>query len=113
MDTTSSSKDPSPQAPVALIVLTIIVYVAGFAMVGAWFALVVLGQPAPVRHGNAPIGCSVCGVVERVGEIQRAGLQLNGDQGEGFVVLLAALGGFKEGDARPSRMYETAVLHDD
>jgi len=109
MDT--ASKDPSPQAPVALIVLTVIVYVAGFAMVTAWFALVLLGQPAPSRS-SAPSGCSVCGVVERVGEFQDSGLQLSGDPGEGFVVLLAALGGLKENPAR-GRMYETAVLHDD
>jgi hypothetical protein len=107
----AASKDSSPQAPVALIVLTVIVYVAGFAMVAAWFALVVLGQPAPAQS-RAPTGCSVCGVVERVGEFERGALQLSGDQGEGFVVLLAALGGIKEG-AAPSRLYETAVLHDD
>jgi len=51
-------------------------------------------------------------VVERVGEYQRAGLQMSGDHGEGFVVLLAALGGMK-GDVPPGVMYETSVLHDD
>jgi len=107
----AASKDPSPQAPVALIVLTVIVYVAGFAMVTAWFALVLLGQPAP-SQSSAPSGCSVCGVVERVGEFQIGRLQLSGDSGEGFVVLLAALGGLKE-NAAPGRLYETAVLHDD
>jgi hypothetical protein len=107
----AASKDSSPQAPVALIVLTVIVYAAGFAMVTAWFALVLLGQPAPVQS-RAPSGCSVCGVVDRVGELQSVGLQLSGDAGEGFVVLLAALGGIKDG-AAPGRIYETAVLHDD
>jgi hypothetical protein len=108
----ATRKDSSPQAPVALIVLTVVVYVTGFAMVAAWFALVVLGQPAPAQQNRALSGCSVCGVVERVGEFERAGLQLSGDHGEGFVVLLAALGGIKEA-AAPGRMYETAVRHDD
>ena len=108
----AASKDSAPQAPVALIVLTVIVYVAGFAMVAAWFALVLLGPPSPAQQGRASTGCSVCGVVERVGEIEQAGLKLSGDAGEGFVVLLAALGGMKD-SAAPGRFYETAVLHDD
>ena len=36
---------PFPPTPVALGVLTAIVYVAGFAMVAAWVALVLLDQP--------------------------------------------------------------------
>jgi hypothetical protein len=111
-----ASKESSPNAPVALIALTILVYVAGFAMVAAWFALLVLGQPGAPASPAAPrtlsSSCSVCGVVERVGELERARLQLNGDPGEGFVVLLAALGGLKS-DSAPGRMYETAVRHDD
>jgi hypothetical protein len=106
----AANKDVPPQAPVALIVLTVIVYVAGFAMVAAWFALLVLGQPSPQSPPRAPY-CSVCGVVERVGEFERGGLQLTGDQGESLVLLLATLGGLK-GEAR-GRVYETAVLHDD
>ena len=106
------SKDPTPQAPVALIVLTAIVYVAGFAMVAAWFALVVLGQPAPAQQSRPPAGCSVCGVVERVGEFEQARMQLSGDRGESIVVLIAQLGGLQDG-AAPGRFYETAVLHDD
>lgn len=108
-------KDATPeQAPLALIVLTAIVYVAGFAMVIAWFALVVLGQPAPSADGRLPDGavCRICGVVEGVAEFERASLQLNGDQNEGIVVLLAQLGGLK-GTPAPGRVYETAVLHDD
>ena len=106
----AARKDPSPEAPVALIALTIVVYVAGFAMVAAWFALLVLGQPAPAQ--SRPLStCSVCGVVERVVESERGGLQLSGDRGEGFVMLLAALGGLK--GASPGRVYETAVVHDD
>ena len=101
-----------PQSPVALVVLTAIVMVAGFAMVIAWFALVILGQPTPSSSSSkAPI-CNICGVVERVGELERASLQLIGEQNEGFVVLLAKLGGVHV-ERAPMRVYETAVLHDD
>jgi len=113
MDAAKKSPDPE-QAPLALIVLTAIVYVAGFAMVIAWFALVVLGQPAPattLKASDASI-CRVCGVVEGVAEFERASLQLTGEQNEGIVVLLAHLGGFK-GAPAPAHVYETAVLHDD
>lgn len=105
---------PPEQAPVALIVLTAIVYVAGFAMVIAWFALVVLGQPGP-SAGGASSGsstCHVCGVVEGVAEFERSSFQLNGEQNEGIVVLLAQLGGLKSVPSN-GRVYETAVLHDD
>ena len=100
----------------ALGLLTAIVYVAGFAMVSAWFALLVLGQPRQV--GQAPDSrsaekCSVCGVVERVGEFERASLKITGEQSEGFVVLLAALSGSLKNAAAPGRVYETFVLHDD
>ena len=108
----ASKDDSSPQAPVALIVLTIIVYIAGFAMVIAWFALVVLGQPAAAQQKRAPAGCSVCGVVQRVDQYEQARMQLNGDRGESIVVLIAQLGGLRDG-AAPGRFYETAVLHDD
>ena len=111
----AARKDPPPeQAPTALIVLTAIVYVAGFAMVIAWFALVVLGQPAHSAPGNlseAP-PCRVCGVVEGVAEFERSSFQLNGEQNEGIVVLLARLGGLKSLPV-DGRVYETAVLHDD
>ena len=106
-------KDHTPeQAPVGLVILTAIVYVAGFAMVIAWFALVLLGQPSSSGspRSSAPV-CNVCGVVERVGEFERTGFQLVGEQNEGFVVLLAKLGG--RGEPAPVRLYETAVLHDD
>ena len=111
----AARKDPIPeQAPVALIVLTAIVYVAGFAMVIAWFALVVLGQPAP--PGGSPSSdagtCRVCGVVEGVAEFERTGFQRFGEQNEGIVVLLARLSGLKAAPAS-ARVYETAVLHDD
>lgn len=105
---------PTPeQAPVSLIVLTAIVYVAGFAMVIAWFALVVLGPPAPGAAGAAdPAVCRVCGVVEGVAEFELASFQPSGEQNESIVMVLAQLGGLK-GDAAPGRFYETAVLQDD
>jgi hypothetical protein len=111
----AARNDPTPeQAPVALIVLTAIVYVAGFAMVIAWFALVVLGPPAPSSAGKPldPSACRVCGVVEGVAEFERASFQPIGEQSEGIVVLLAQLGGL-QGAPAPGRVYETAVLHDD
>ena len=87
-------ESPPEQAPVGLIILTAIVYVAGFAMVIAWFALVLLGQPSlsTSPRSSAPAVCNVCGVVERVGEFERGGIQLVGERNEGFVVLLAKLG---------------------
>ena len=97
----------------ALGLLTAIVYVAGFAMVAAWFALLLLGQPGTAPAPRALSSCSVCGVVERVGEFERASLQINGEQSEGFVVLLAALSGSLERGTAPGKFYETAVLHDD
>jgi hypothetical protein len=103
---------PAEQAPVALIVLTAIVYVAGFAMVIAWFALVVLGQPA--HSGVSPSydsgACRICGVVQEIAEFERTGFQRIGEQNESIVVLLAQFGGLK---AVPTRVYETSVLHDD
>ena len=97
----------------ALGLLTAIVYVAGFAMVAAWFALLIIGQPGTDQAPRAPATCSVCGVVERVGEFERASLQITGEQSEGFVVLLAALSGNLERGTAPGKFYETAVLHDD
>jgi hypothetical protein len=97
----------------ALTVLTAIVYIVGFATVSAWFALLVLGQPAQAPAPRGIAACNVCGVVERVGEFERASLKITGEQSEGFVVLLAALGGSLKNAAAPGRIYETAVLHDD
>ena len=108
-------EDDSPQAPLALVLLTALVYVAGFAMVAAWFALLLLGPgaapaaPSPREFSS----CSICGVVERVAEIERGAVPLSGDRGEGFVLLLAALGGGLSAPPAPGRIYETAVLHDD
>jgi hypothetical protein len=104
-----------PRTPVALGVLTAIVYVAGFAMVAAWFALLVLEErrTAPLTRA-APTSCGVCGVVERVREVEPAARQaLEGSRAEGAVNLLAALGGASRPNARPARIYETSVIHDD
>src|SRR5688572_1870831 len=68
MDT--SDKRALPPTPAstsfALGLLTAIVYVAGFAMVAAWFALLMIGQPSSAQTERTPATCSVCGVVERV-----------------------------------------------
>ena len=120
MDSTEQDSFPRAPAspPLALGLLTLVVYFAGFATVAAWFALMVLGQPgrpaaerAPAAPG--PLTCSVCGVVEQVEELQPGSLQITGDKGEGFVVLLALL--TNSGDVRAPRapLYETAVRHDD
>lgn len=118
-----SRKPASPPAspPLALGVLTLFVYFTGFATVAAWFALMVLGQPARAPAERAPgatsapasLTCSVCGVVEQVEELPPGSLQITGDKGEGFVVLLALL--TNSGDVRAPRapLYETAVRHDD
>jgi hypothetical protein len=115
MDASDNRSLPrTPEASsLALTVLTAIVYIIGLATVSAWFALLVLGQPAqaPAQRGIAT--CSICGVVERVGEFERASLKITGEQSEGFVVLLAALGGSLKNAAVPGRIYETFVLHDD
>jgi hypothetical protein len=119
MDTGDTNISPtlepraSTSSSIALGLLTAIVYVAGFAMVAAWFALLVIGQPGSGQAPRAPATCSVCGVVERVGEFERASLRISGDQSEGFVVLLAALSGNLERGTAPGKFYETAVLHDD
>ena len=103
-------------SPLALGILTAIVYVAGFAMVAAWFALLVLDQARPSavpRSVSRTVSfCGACGVVEWVRELEPApGLQLQGGRDEGAVLLIAALGGASR--AGPGRIYETSVLHDD
>jgi hypothetical protein len=113
----ASENEPYPRTPApssfALGLLTAIVYIAGFAMVAAWFALLLIGQPGPAQAPRDLSSCSVCGVVERVGEFERAGLQFGSERSEGFVVLLAALSGNLERATTPAKFYETAVLHDD
>ena len=99
----------------ALSIVTAIVIVAGFAMVAAWFALLLLDDRhgAPVARADAS-SCNICGVVERVSEIQPLPpQQLEGSRAEGAVILLAALGGAHAPGGPQAKLYETAVLHDD
>ena len=110
-------KNLSPRNPAdtsfALGLLTAIVYVTGFAMVAAWFALLIIGQPVTAPAPQSPTTCGICGVVERVGEFERASLRISGEPSEGFVVMLAALSGSLPRATAPGKFYETAVLHDD
>lgn len=90
------------------------VLVLGFAMVVAWFALLVLEERHAQPDVRAPgSSCGICGVVERVAEVDPAPRQpLEGSRAEGAVILLAALGGAPAGGRQP-RIYETSVVHDD
>ena len=103
---------PFPPTPMALGVLTVIVYIAGFAMVAAWFALVVLEQPGAPRV--KALTCSICGMVQTVREMEPAPLQpLEGSRAEGTIILLAALGGAAMPSVDGLKIYQTSVLHDD
>lgn len=131
-------KDNHPRAPgfglhVPLGILMAVVCIAGIAAAVGWMALAI-DKPNLSSHGLRagllPV-CNICGVVEqvRVVETRRptgappstegllgrtAGLQLNGDRGEGVVMLLAALGGtVMRGGGEQPPLYETAVLLDD
>ena len=101
----------------ALGIITAIVIIAGFAMVVAWFALLLLDdrRNAPVERTTAAAApCKICGVVERVREIEAAPMQaLEGSRAEGTVILLAALGGAPAPGGAQAKLYETSVLHDD
>ena len=95
------------------------ILVLGFAMVAAWFALLFLEEravpPSFPPTSRAPGSfCGVCGVVERVAELDPAPRQsLEGSRAEGAVILLAALGGASVSGNRQARIYETSVVHDD
>ena len=105
----------SDSSSYALGIVTAIVIVAGFAMVAAWFALLLLGEErsAPIARAAAAT-CNICGVVSLVRELEPAPAQaLEGSQAEGAVVLLAVLGGAARPGARPDRLFETSVVHDD
>ena len=97
----------------ALGIVTAIVVAASFAMVAAWFALLLLDERRPARGSGSEISsCRICGVVESVSEVEPAPRQaLEGSSAEGAVILLAALGGARA--SRPARIYETSVVHDD
>jgi len=71
----TSENKPLPPTPVALGVLTAIVYLAGFTMVGAWFALVLIEQPRASPAALEAAACRICGVVERVGESRHGRLR--------------------------------------
>lgn len=107
-------QDAAPQTPVALGVLTFFVYVAGFATVAAWFALVVLEHPSGPPAARAASSCGACGVVESVRELPApAGEVLEGSKAEGTIALIAALGRAAPVDPAQRRVYETTVVHDD
>jgi hypothetical protein len=101
----------------ALGIVTAIVVAASFAMVAAWFALLLMDERRPAaQFGSASgpefISCRICGVVDRVSEVEPAPRQaLEGSSAEGAVILLAALGGARA--SQPARIYETSVVHDD
>jgi hypothetical protein len=97
----------------ALGIVTAMVVVAGFAMVAAWFALLLLDERRPAQGTGPQVSsCRICGVVERVSEVEPAPRQaLEGSSAEGTVILLAALGGARA--LTPARIYETSVVHDD
>ena len=52
----------------ALGIVTAIVVIAGFAMVAAWFALLILeeGRSVPVPRTVSSSPCNICGVVQLV-----------------------------------------------
>ena len=99
----------------ALGIVTAIVVLASFAMVAAWFALLILEEGRSVQSPRADASsCNICGVVERLREVEPAPAQaLEGSRAEGAIVLFAALGGATGPAARPARIYETSVVHDD
>jgi hypothetical protein len=113
-----NANESFPRTSIALGVLTAIVYVAGFATVAAWFALLVLDHPggAPSPHGA--VQCGSCGVVQAVKELDpaaepKANVLLEGNRSNSAVILIATLVGAPAREARPSKVYETAVLLDD
>jgi hypothetical protein len=95
--------------------LAFAILVLGFAMVAAWFALLLVEDRPLAPVARAPgSSCSVCGVVESVAEVAPAPRQsLEGSRAEGAVILLAALGGASISGSRQARIYETSVVHDD
>lgn len=106
---------PEAASSYALGIVTAIAVAAGFAMAAAWFALLVLEEPRPAPLARSPVSlCSICGVVDRVREVEPAPSQaLEGSRAESAVLLLAALGGASLPRARSARIYETSVIHDD
>ena len=101
--------------PIALAALIGLVSVAGLAAVVGWLALVLKAPPERASPFAAIPACRICGVVEEVRELQRpaATQQLNGDQSESIVVLIAALGGGPARLVALPRTYETEVRFED
>ncbi len=105
--------------PIALAALIALVFIAGLAAVAGWLALVM--KAPPERMGpltavySTPRACRICGVVEEVREVARpsAVQQLNGDQSESIVVLIAALGGGPGRLVALPRTFETEVRLED
>ena len=116
MDLREHDSFPYPQeySKYTLGIVTGIVVVAAFVMVAAWFALLILeeGRNAPIPRTVSSSSCNICGVVELVREVEPGPAQaLEGSHAEGAIVLVAALSGAAR--ARPARLYETSVVHDD
>ena len=112
-------QDSFPRMPeyssVALGIVTAIVYAAGFAMIAAWFALMMLDEERTAAAArSAPSACNVCGVVDRVRELEPMPRPpMEGSHAEGAIVLLAVLGGAVKPGTPQARLFETSVLHDD
>lgn len=105
--------------PIALAALIALVFMAGLAAVAGWVAIV-LKAPAermsPLSASySVRAACRICGVVEEVREIEQvsAAQQLNGDQSESIVILIAALGGGPGRLVALPRTFETEVRFED
>ena len=109
----SSGDEFSNRIPIALAALIALVFVAALAAIAGWLAIA-LKPPAPSSQFAAETTCRICGVVEEVRELERAGAApLNGDQSESIVILIAALGGGAGRLVAIPRTYETAVRFED
>lgn len=110
-----SSEGFSNRIPVALAALMALILVTALAAIAGWLAIAMNQAPATSHFPFEP-SCRICGVVEEVRELERvagAPQQLNGDQSESIVVLIAALGGGSGRLVALPRTYETAVRFDD
>ena len=105
--------------PIALAALIALVFMAGVAAIAGWLAIMMKApaeQVSPLSAAySVPAACRVCGVVEQVREVDRppAAQQLNGDQSESIVILIAALGGGPGRLLALPRTYETEVRFED
>jgi hypothetical protein len=112
-------QDPFPRMPeyssIALGVVTAIAFAASFAMIAAWFVLLMLDEERSAAAARvATSSCNICGVVDRVRELEPAPRPpMEGSHAEGAIVLLAVLGGAVKPGAPQPRIFETSVVHDD